>query len=42
MLRRYAGPDVVLPGDLERVMPSFRGRVVVSEDRVEWHAEQPR
>ena len=32
------GRPFVLPGDLERVMPSFKGRLVVSEDEASWLA----
>ena len=27
-----------LPGDLESIMPSFKGRLVLSEERAEWSA----
>ena len=27
-----------LPGDLERIMPSFKGRLSIDEDRAEWGA----
>lgn len=43
VLRRAAVEDALgqpfrLPGDLEFVMPSFAGRLVLSEERAEWHA----
>jgi toluene monooxygenase system protein D len=31
-----AGQPFRLPGDLERVMPSFKGRFAVTEDAAEW------
>jgi hypothetical protein len=30
------GRPFVLPGDLERVMPSFKGKLVVSDEEVIW------
>jgi len=30
------GRPFVLPGDLERVMPSFKGKLLLSEDEVSW------
>jgi len=30
-----------LPGDLEQVMPSFRGRFQVSEDQASWSLQAP-
>ncbi|MDY7105090.1 MAG: MmoB/DmpM family protein [Actinomycetota bacterium] len=30
------GEPFALPGDLERVMPSFRGRLVLSEEEARW------
>jgi hypothetical protein len=30
------GRTFVLPGDLERVMPSFKGKLLVSDDEVSW------
>jgi hypothetical protein len=29
-----------LPGDLERVMPSFRGRFQVTDEQATWHSVQ--
>jgi hypothetical protein len=30
------GAPFVLPGDLERVMPSFKGRMILGADEVTW------
>lgn len=30
------GRPFVLPGDLERVMPSFKGKLLISDDEVSW------
>ncbi len=30
------GRPFVLPGDLERVMPSFKGKLVMGDDQVVW------
>jgi hypothetical protein len=30
------GRAFVLPGDLERVMPSFKGKLLISDDEVSW------
>jgi toluene monooxygenase system ferredoxin subunit len=35
-LVRHAGADFALPRDLEAIMPSFRGRFRVTDDRAEW------
>jgi MmoB/DmpM family len=35
-IARELGRDFRLPGDLERVMPSFKGTLTVDADRVEW------
>jgi hypothetical protein len=32
------GRAFVLPGDLERLMPSFRGRLEIHNDRIVWSA----
>lgn len=32
------GTSFHLPGDLEEVMPSFRGRLSISEEEAIWHA----
>ena len=36
--RRLGGP-FTLPGDLERIMPSCRGRISIAQDEVVWSAE---
>jgi hypothetical protein len=36
---RELGRAFRLPGDLERVMPSFQGRIAIHPDRVEWSSE---
>jgi toluene monooxygenase system protein D len=38
-IARHAGVEVRLPGDLERVMPSFKGRFRVSEEEASWALE---
>ncbi len=35
-VERALGRPFRLPGDLERVMPSFKGRLVVGDDEVVW------
>lgn len=35
-VERRLGRPFVLPGDLERIMPSFAGRFSVSEEEAEW------
>lgn len=35
-IEEHVGGPFVLPGDLERVMPSFRGRLTISEDQARW------
>jgi hypothetical protein len=37
-VERALGRAFSLPGDLERIMPSFRGRFVVDEDQARWEA----
>src|SRR5437867_2466 len=32
------GRPFQLPGDLERIMPSFKGRLTVGDERAEWRA----
>jgi hypothetical protein len=36
------GQPFTLPGDLECVMPSFKGRFLVNEDQATWTAENRR
>jgi hypothetical protein len=35
------GRPFVLPGDLERIMPSFKGRLHISDDQVTWTSAAP-
>jgi toluene monooxygenase system protein D len=35
-IERVAGRPFRLPGDLEEVMPSFRGRLTMSDDEAVW------
>jgi hypothetical protein len=37
-IARHAGASFTLPGDLEAVMPSFRGRFRVTDEVAEWIA----
>ena len=37
-IERRLGRPFDLPGDLERVMPSFKGRLAIAEDAVTWEA----
>jgi hypothetical protein len=38
-VERRIGRPFALPGDLERVMPSCRGRISIADDEVVWAAE---
>jgi toluene monooxygenase system protein D len=40
-LERHKAGAFRLPGDLEMVMPSFKGRFSVSEDEARWEAPGP-
>ena len=40
-IEKRLGEPFRLPGDLERVMPSFRGRLRLSEDLVSWEVGPP-
>jgi len=35
-IEQALGTPFLLPGDLERVMPSFKGRFAVSDDKAMW------
>jgi MmoB/DmpM family len=35
-IARALGRDFRLPGDLERVMPSFKGTLAIDDDHAEW------
>lgn len=35
-IERALGRPFALPGDLEHVMPAFKGRLSIDEDRVTW------
>jgi hypothetical protein len=35
-IEAHVGGPFELPGDLERVMPSFRGRLSITKDSVKW------
>ncbi|HEU4406922.1 MAG TPA: MmoB/DmpM family protein [Polyangiaceae bacterium] len=37
-IEAHRGQPFRLPGDLEQIMPSFRGRLALSEDEASWHA----
>lgn len=39
-VERYCGHEFNLPGDIERVMPAFKGRIKFTSDAVEWHFEE--
>mgnify|MGYP001397731952 CR=1 FL=1 len=41
-LCRHAGGPFKLPGDLEAIMPSFRGRFCVTDEEAVWIAEEER
>jgi toluene monooxygenase system protein D len=36
-VEQYCGHEFKLPSDMERVMPSFKGRIKFTSDAVEWH-----
>jgi toluene monooxygenase system ferredoxin subunit len=38
VIERYAGRSVTLPGDLERIMSSFKGRIDITTNGVVWTA----
>jgi hypothetical protein len=38
-VERRLGEPFHLPGDLERIMPSCRGRIAISQEEVVWAAE---
>lgn len=40
-IERVLGRPFRLPGDLEMVMPSFSGRLTVTEDEVSWDGGGP-
>jgi toluene monooxygenase system protein D len=40
-IERLLGEPFRLPGDLERVMPSFRGRLLLSDDLASWEVGAP-
>jgi hypothetical protein len=40
-IERRLGRPFRLPGDLERVMPSFKGRLAIGDDAVSWEAGAP-
>ena len=35
-IERHLGDAFELPGDLERIMPSFSGRLHITDDEVRW------
>lgn len=39
-VEQITGQPFLLPGDLEQVMPSFRGFLALGADRVEWRSER--
>jgi hypothetical protein len=39
-IERGLGRAFVLPGDLERIMPSFKGALSVAPDRAAWEARR--
>ena len=39
-IERRLGTEFELPGDLERVMPSFKGALVIAETEVRWEARR--
>jgi hypothetical protein len=41
-IERSLGRSFLLPGDLERVMPAFKGRFAVSEEEAVWSFEEAR
>jgi hypothetical protein len=40
-VEKITGLPFRIPGDLELVMPSFQGRLVVTSERVEWRGGRP-
>jgi hypothetical protein len=36
-IERHAGEPFVFPSDLEMIMPSFKGRLVLTDDVAEWY-----
>ncbi len=38
LVERHAGARFALPGDLEQIMPSFKGRFRVDADQASWEA----
>jgi hypothetical protein len=40
-VERHTGQLFRLPGDLESIMPSFKGRLRVDEDEAVWEASSP-
>lgn len=40
-IERALGRPFRMPGDLERLMPAFKGRFAVSEDEASWWFEVP-
>jgi hypothetical protein len=41
VVERHSGQAFRLPGDLEIIMPSFKGRLRMSEDEVVWEVASP-
>lgn len=39
-IERGLGRSFVLPGDLERIMPSFKGALSVADDQAAWEARR--
>ena len=35
-LEKHLGRPVRFPGDIEKVMPAFQGRLRMTEDEIEW------
>jgi hypothetical protein len=40
-VERHTGQPFRLPGDLEGIMPSFKGRLRMTEDEAVWEASSP-
>jgi len=40
-IERALGRPFALPGDLERMMPSFQGRLTMDDDQAEWSWSTP-
>ncbi|HEV8245508.1 MAG TPA: MmoB/DmpM family protein [Polyangiaceae bacterium] len=36
LVEKYAGERLRFPGDLEAIMPSFKGRLTMSEEEASW------